>query len=52
MEDLGKVEETSRIVKVTPEENTNINFIDITDELNDNLISLGILREEYLEHKQ
>ena len=48
MEDLEKVEETSRIVKATPEENTNRNFIDIVAELNDKLIKLGILRDEYL----
>ena len=48
MEDLEKVEETPRIDKVTPEENTNRNFSDITDELHDNLINLEILRDEYL----
>ena len=41
MEDLEKLEETSRVAKVTPKENTNRNFIDIADELNNNLINLG-----------
>ena len=48
MEDLEKVEETLRIDKVTLEENTNRNFIDIATELHDNLINLEILRDEYL----
>ena len=48
MEDLEKFEETSRIDKVTPEENTIRNFSDIADELHDNLINLEILRDEYL----
>ena len=48
MEDLEKVEETPRIDKVTPEDNTNRNFSDIADEIHDNLINLEILRDEYL----
>ena len=45
MEDLEKVEETLRIDKVTLEENTNRNFVDIAAELHDNLIDLEILRD-------
>ena len=48
MEDLENVEETPRIDKVTPEDNTNRNFSDIADEIHDNLINLEILRDEYL----
>merc|ERR1712198_704726 len=48
MEDLEKVEETPRIDKVTPDDNTNRNFSDIADEIHDNLINLEILRDEYL----
>jgi len=33
---------------VTPDENTNRNFVDIAAELHDNLINLEILRDEYL----
>ena len=40
--------ETPRIDKFTPEENTNRNFVDIVAELNDKLIKLGTLRDEYL----
>ena len=43
-----KVEETLRIDKVTLEENTNRNFVDIAAELHNNLINLKILRDEYL----
>ena len=48
MEDLENVEETPRLDKVTPEDNTNRNFSDIADEIHDNLINLEILRDEYL----
>ena len=48
MEDLENVEETPRLDKVTPEDNTNRNFSDIADEIHDNLINVEILRDEYL----
>ena len=48
MEDLEKVEETSRIDEVSPEENTNRNLVNIVAELNDKLIKLETLKGEYL----